>query len=31
MTLQLNRQVFGNEKNKGNVLSRDEAMDLLTD
>ena len=31
MTHQLNRTVFGDEKNAGNVLSRPEALQLLTD
>ena len=31
MSLKLNRTSFGNPQNKGNVLSRDEAYNLLTD
>ncbi len=31
MSLKLNRKSFGNPQNKGNVLSREEAFELLTD
>lgn len=31
MSLKLNRTSFGNPENKGNVLSREEALDLLND
>ena len=31
MSLLLNKSIFGNENNKGNVLSKDEALQLLND